>query len=132
MAKLDLRHSATNRKICGFKSHRRCHLRGDCYAINLTNVYYRVGVIDDFRSETSVIDCRKFGDKLLITDAWRVKGEHRGYQINEDSIGVFLNFKLVLETKHRAEAQKKLDKLIEECPPEFKKEFEEFREYLKI
>lgn len=103
----------------------------DKYEINLKNLKYRVCVINDFRNERHAIDCRKFG-VLLVTDAWRVSSKHRGFQIHEDSIGIFINFEMVLETKDKELAKRFLKNLIKKVPEEFKKEYEQFKEYLEI
>lgn len=97
--------------------------------INL-NLRYRVCVINDFDNSVSVVDCKKFG-VVMITDAWRVGSEHKGYQLPEDDIGIFLNYKLLHRTKSREEANKLVDKLIGEAPKELLSEFEQFIEYLK-
>lgn len=97
--------------------------------INL-NLRYRVCVINDFDNSVSVVDCKKFG-VVKITDAWRVSGEHKGYQLPEDDIGIFLNYKLLHRTKNKEEAKRFVDRLIGEAPKELKSEFEQLVEYLK-
>ena len=66
----------------------------------------------------------------MITDCSLVGGSHKGYQESKDSIGIFLNFKLVAEYKNKGEARAKIKKMLEEVPKELKKEFDEFQDYL--
>ena len=67
---------------------------------------------------------------MEIVDAFEVGGQHRGYQLKEDSIWIFLNFHKVAEVKSKAEAIGILRKLIANCPPEAKSTFVEFEEIL--
>ena len=67
-----------------------------------------------------------------MIDAWRVGNEHRGFQILEDSIGIFINYKMVLETKDKELARRFVNNLIKKVPEEFRKEYEQFKEYLEI
>lgn len=90
---------------------------------------YRVGVINDFHETTTVVDFQKYG-QMQILDAFRVGGQHRGYQVKEDAIHIFLNFKKVATVKSRSEAVSILTKLIASCPKESLSDFEEFKEIL--
>lgn len=45
-----------------------------------------------------------------------MKGEHRGYQKSTDSIGVFLNFKLMGDFKDTQSAEALIRKLLREAP----------------
>lgn len=76
---------------------------------------YRIGVINDYRQTFSFVDYQDFG-AMQVWDACWVKGEHRGYNKASDSIGVFLNFKMVGEFKDTASAEALLRKLLREAP----------------
>lgn len=76
---------------------------------------YRIGVINDFRSTFAFVDYQKFVS-LDMWDACCVSSPHRGYHKAEDSIGVFLNFKMVGEFKEVQSAKQLLQKLIEDAP----------------
>jgi len=54
----------------------------------------------------------------------RVSGVHRGYQESKDTIGVFLNFKLLNEFKEKNGALKLVRELVEKAPPNAKTDFE--------
>ena len=45
---------------------------------------------------------------------------------------MFLNYKLIVDTKSKEEARRVVRKLIGEAPKELKSEFEQFEDYLKI
>ena len=94
-------------------------------------------MINDFNNVTAVVDVKKYHDPsngrwLLQTDAWKVGGLHKGYQEAKDSIGVFVNYKLVFETRSKEEARKFIKNLLGKVPKELSKEFEEFKDYLDI
>jgi len=67
---------------------------------------------------------------MQILDAFEIGGQHRGYQVKDDAIHIFLNFKKVAVVKSRSEAVSALKKLILNCPPESKSDFEEYKEIL--
>lgn len=87
-------------------------------------------MINDFKEVTAVVWVQKYGNQVMITDAWQVGGQHKGYQDNKDSIGLFVNYELVFETKVKQEAYKYMENLISKVPKELSKEFEEFKHYL--
>lgn len=76
---------------------------------------YRIGVLNDFKNSHTVIDYQEFG-VLKVWDAWNTSGEHRGYQVAEDNIYVFLNFKQVMKTKSYEEANGMINRLLREAP----------------
>lgn len=43
---------------------------------------------------------------------------HRGYQLPEDDIGIFLNYEIVARVKSKAEALKIIDELLKDAPGE--------------
>jgi hypothetical protein len=67
---------------------------------------------------------------MEIVDAFEIGGIHRGYQVRDDAIHIFLNFKKVAVVKSKAEAVGILNKLIRSCPPEALSALEEFKEIL--
>lgn len=90
---------------------------------------YRIGIINDFKETTTVVDFQKYGI-VEILDAFQVGGQHRGYQVKEDAIHIFLNFKKVAVVKSRSEAVSTIRKLIQGCPAEAKSTFDEYEEIL--
>lgn len=90
---------------------------------------YRIGIINDFKATTTVVDFQKWGIMTQL-DAFEIGGQHRGYQNREDTIWIFLNFKKVAVVKSKSEAVGVLNKLIQDCPPESKSDFEEYKEIL--
>ena len=90
---------------------------------------YRIGILNDFKETKTVVEYQKYGP-MEIVDAFEIGGQHRGYQLKEDSIWIFLNYQKVAEVKSRAEAVGILRKLIVNCPPEAKSTFAEFEELL--
>lgn len=85
-------------------------------------VRYRVGVINDFNNTRSFMDYQQFGIMYCFA-ACSVGTEHRGYQVKDDAIYVFLNFKKVGIFKSRSEALALVQKLIDDCPKQCKKDF---------
>ena len=90
---------------------------------------HRIGIINDFKEKTTVLDFQKYG-QMEILDAFEIGGQHRGYQVPEDAIHIFLNFKKVAVVKSKAEAVNILNKLIQQCPAESKSDFDEYEEIL--
>ncbi len=99
--------------------------------MTIGNLYYRVCVINDFNSRTSVCDFNLLGSgHLRIADSWSNVGSYRGYQLADDAICLFINFKQVFKTKDKSEAKSRLIKIIAASPPEFVKNFTETEHYL--
>jgi hypothetical protein len=92
-------------------------------------VKYRIGILNDFKDTKTVVDFQKYG-QMEVVGAFEIGGQHRGYQLKEDSIWIFLNYQKVAEVKSKAEAIGILRKLIKDCPPEAKSTFAEFEEIL--
>ncbi len=86
---------------------------------------YRIGLIDDFRNEFSFVDYRDFGG-LQVWNACRIGMAHRGHQLSDDSIHVFLNFKKVGIYQDRQAANTVLSRLLSAAPVDLA----EFRSYL--
>lgn len=92
-------------------------------------------MINDFKEVTAVVQIRKHIDPsnnkwIIITDAWQVGGESKGYQTSNDSIGIFVNYEMVFETKVKEEANRFIVRLLNKVPDELRKEFEQFKHYL--
>ena len=66
----------------------------------------------------------------MRTDAFEVGGQHRGYQVKEDAIHIFLNFEKIAEVKTKSEAVSTINKLVQCCPSEFKKDLEGLKDIL--
>ena len=94
---------------------------GGPYEIDLKR--YRIGIINDFRDSFTYCDHQDYGS-LQSLDVCRVSGVHRGYQESKDTIGVFLNFKLLNEFKEKNGALKLVRELVEKAPPNAKTDFE--------
>lgn len=85
---------------------------------------YRIGIINDYRGYTAVIDYQRFGDMVHVYDAFRVTcGDNKG----KDGIHVFLNFRKLKICKSNAEADELIKSLIKDAPNEW---FEENRNLL--
>ena len=91
-------------------------------------IKYRIGIIDDFRNTFSFIDGKLYGENYFFS-AGKFGGK-KGYQKFDDAIHVFLNFKKIGVFKIREDANKAIKKLIDDCPKQFKSDFEQQREYL--
>ena len=96
----------------------------------MTATRYRIGLINDYQGVWSYIDYQTWGEPTQAVSqcALRVKGEHRGYQIADDSICVFLNFKQLGEFKDKASAIKLIEKLLLEAPVNL----DGFKDYLSL
>jgi hypothetical protein len=79
------------------------------YAINL--IKQRICVINDFRNTTAVLD-KLTSPEIEIANMWIVSGPRPDYTSHEHSIGVFLNYKKVLDTKSKTDAFKKIQELV--------------------
>lgn len=86
-------------------------------------------MINDYKETHSVVDCQKWGT-MRILDTWETSAEHRGYQLKEDAIHIFLNFKKIAVARSRSEAVSIVRRLVEECPSEFQSDFDEYSEIL--
>ena len=67
---------------------------------------------------------------MTSLQAFEIREAHRGYQLKEDAIHIFLNFEKVVVARSKTEAVSTLDKLIQNCPLEAKKDFEDFKDIL--
>lgn len=65
---------------------------------------------------------------MKIWGAGKFSNEHKGYQVAEDSIYVFLNYEKVGTFKNKQEAQKLINQLIKDSPVSL----EELQDYLKV
>lgn len=90
-------------------------------------IRYRIGIINDFQNVFAYIDYQDWGP-VQQWGCFRGGNGHPGFQQSTDSIGVFLNFKLVGEYKIKEEAEKKVQELLLEAPVKFT----QFWDYLKI
>jgi len=91
-----------------------------------TNLFYRLTVVNEFRATRATINWHSLGDgRIMSGDAFTVSTKHRGYQLKEDSIQIYLNYVLILDTKNKQEAKNCLNRLMLECPKEAKREYEE-------
>jgi uncharacterized protein with von Willebrand factor type A (vWA) domain len=68
----------------------------------------------------------------VVTDFVAFAGDSSGPNDGEtsQSIGLYKNYKTVAIVNSKADAVKELDKLIEECPGEAKKDYEQYKELL--
>lgn len=72
-----------------------------------------------------MVDYQKYGI-MEIWGAGKFSPPHRGYQLKEDAIWVFLNYEKVGVFKDKDSAQRKVNELINDCPVDLK----EFVHYL--
>ena len=79
---------------------------------------YRIGLINDFKNTYSFVDYREIGvaKVLQLWDACTVGSAHRGYQLAEDNLWIFLNFEKVLVTTSKDEARAKIRELLDNAP----------------
>lgn len=94
------------------------------------NIRFRIAIINDFRNTYACVDYKKFGEDVMILDAWLLSPAHRGYNLRDDDIGIFLNYEQKLRTKSKQEALEFVDKLIEGSPPEARRELNLHKDYL--
>lgn len=90
-------------------------------------IRYRIGILNDFDNTHSFVDYRDWGT-LKTWDASRSGSAHRGYQLANDSIGIFLNFDLVLNTTSKPEARALIARLVADAPADLS----DLEEYLTI
>jgi hypothetical protein len=76
---------------------------------------YRIGVINDFKNTYAFIDYQNYGT-LHIWDGCATSGVHKGYQLADDHIYIFLNFKQIKKTKSYSEAEETIIHLLREAP----------------
>ena len=86
-------------------------------------------MINDFKETTTVVDFQKWGIMTSL-QAFEIGEPHRGYQLKEDAIHIFLNFEKVAVVKSKSEAVSILNRLIQNCPKESLSDFEEYKEIL--
>ena len=90
---------------------------------------YRVAINNNFKKLYAYLDFKKFG---VVTDFVAFSGNSTGPNEEETSegIGIYLNYKLVKFVTSKAEAIKVLETLIENCPQEAKKDYEQNKHML--
>lgn len=86
---------------------------------------HRIAVLNDFNAVTAVIDCKRYGD-LFVTDAWKNQINHKGYQLEKDSIGIFVDFEMIGEFKIKEDASEFLKGIISEAPKHFLSDVQQF------
>jgi hypothetical protein len=88
-----------------------------------------LAVNNDFNNTYAYINFFRSGEHIDFV-VCKVSGDHKGYQEKDDVIGIHLNFNKVALVKSKEEARSILDRLIENCPKECKKEFEQYKHTL--
>jgi hypothetical protein len=83
-------------------------------------ILYRIGILNEFRNNWAYVDFKQFGEVCIYASLWNA-WPHRGYNLKDDRICVFLNFTQLVKTESKDEAAKHLTKLIEDCPPKMHK-----------
>ena len=84
-------------------------------------------VINDFNSENGCIEFHSYGNgRMEIFTSFKTKSKHRGFQLKEDCIDIFLNYKKVASIKNKEETKKILTDVLNNCPKECKRDFEEW------
>ena len=79
---------------------------------------YRIGVINDFRGSTAVIEYKQFGIMKSL-QSWICSSKNFPHK---KSIGVFLNYQQILDTHSKDEAWGLVQKLISEAPTDLSEE----------
>lgn len=64
------------------------------------------------------------------TSASLISPKHRGYDIKEDHIYIFLNYNQLFKTKVKKEALSFIDKMINEAPIQVKADLHLYKDYL--
>lgn len=90
---------------------------------------YRVAVNNNFKQRYAYLDFKKFG---VVTDFVAFAGNSSGPNEEEttNGIGIYLNYKLIGFVASKAEATKIVERLINECPIEGKKDYEQYKDLL--
>lgn len=78
-------------------------------------ILYRIAALSEFRNNWAYVDFKKFGEVKIYAAFWTA-WPHRGFNLKDDRICVFLNYDQLIKTTDKNEARKGLDKLIAECP----------------
>ena len=106
-------------------------IKENIYGVDLINpILYRITVINDFKNTTSTVNYKKFSEMSQI-DSWIISPNHKGYDIKEDAIFIFLNYKQIFKTKNKKNAISFIEELINNISNlEIKNEFELCKEYL--
>lgn len=87
---------------------------------------YRIGVINNFRNETGFVDYQQYMHGEV--KSWNASrcGIATEHQKSEDGIHIFLNFKKLLVVKSNAEAERKIEELLQNAPIDLS----DYRRYL--
>lgn len=91
------------------------------------NIFYRIGVINDFQASFSFIEYRNFG----VIKSWssgKFSEPHKGYNDRDDRIHVFLNYEKVGAYKSKEEANLKIRELLNK----HEKDLFELKEYVLV
>lgn len=80
-------------------------------------ILYRVAVLNEFRNQKAFVDFKQFGTNKFWSAFWQ-SWPHRGYDVKDDRICVFLNYEQVCKTTSKDEAALELSILICGCPVE--------------
>lgn len=85
---------------------------------------YRVAINNNFRKEYAYLDFKKFG---VVTDFVAFAGNSSGPNDGEttECIGIYRNYQTIAIVKTKSEAIVILEKLVNECPNEGKKDYEQ-------
>lgn len=87
---------------------------------------YRVAVNNNFRKLYAYLDFKQFGPVSdFVAFAGTSSGPNEGESLQ--SIGIYLNYKLVAVVKSKVGARVLIEKLVSECPPEARKDYEAYK-----
>lgn len=89
------------------------------------DLFHRVGIIDDFRNLHAFLEVRIYGELELVSIS--ISSGPKEFTTKEHSIGIFVNYKLVHETKERKEAVGYLNRILSEVPQQISGYVKEFR-----
>lgn len=83
------------------------------------NIFYRIGLIDDFHDVRAFIQCFE-SPEVKSFNSFYSKGANPN---NSGDIGVFLNYNLIGRFKNKSEALKLVEKLISKAPKQSHNDF---------
>jgi hypothetical protein len=84
-------------------------------AVYVPPVICRIAVLNEFRCNFAYVEFKKFGEVRLYAAFWTA-WPHRGYDVKEDRICVFLNYEQLVKTTSKDEARNEVERLVAECP----------------
>lgn len=87
--------------------------------------------MNDFKEKHAYIEYHSYGQgHLQIFNFSTSGGIHRGFNLSDDHIFVFLNYNQLGKFKDKEQAVSLINKLFNDCPKECKQDFDNHKEKL--